>query len=313
MDGEAVRDFDEVKAEKASAMLKYNRLRNLTRLFRLVEVCVVLVLLSWTFSRLPFAVRISGDFFRRAARVVASPLFVFAVSNAIIAALIGRFSGENRGANNAAASAAAQRDNAAATAETEVYDEFVKNSDCINNNYSPSTTTNTNNISSNRLWHGTTAFLSENQEVAIESKTTEEQVVFQDKQIIVFSSSEANAGTCRRKEEEERGDDPVEADLRVFRRTKSEKYLEEGKARVKKAAAGKVLRRAETEKLNGGKGEEEVCPEDELSDEEFQRAVDEFIAKHLLFRRQESLCPVLHEDHNSTTTTTATAEYYSCK
>ncbi|KAL6220597.1 hypothetical protein ACLB2K_008353 [Fragaria x ananassa] len=81
---------DNVKAEKASAMRRYNRLRTIARLFRLAELCLAAVLLSWTFSRLPFALRVSVDYLRLFSNVVSSPLFVFLVCNAIIVSLFAK-------------------------------------------------------------------------------------------------------------------------------------------------------------------------------------------------------------------------------
>nr|XP_011468497.1 PREDICTED: uncharacterized protein LOC105352644 [Fragaria vesca subsp. vesca] len=76
---------DNIKAEKASAMRRYNLLRTIARLFRLAAV-----LLSWTFSHLPFALRVSVDYLRLFSGIVSSPLFVFLVCNAIIVSLFAK-------------------------------------------------------------------------------------------------------------------------------------------------------------------------------------------------------------------------------
>ncbi|RVX16519.1 hypothetical protein CK203_006232 [Vitis vinifera] len=68
-------DFDSVKAEKANAMLKYRRLRNVTKLFRFAELFLVLILFFWIFTHLPFAIQISGEYFRKISTVIASHLF----------------------------------------------------------------------------------------------------------------------------------------------------------------------------------------------------------------------------------------------
>ncbi|KAL6224599.1 hypothetical protein ACLB2K_003454 [Fragaria x ananassa] len=81
---------DNVKDEKASAMRRYNRLRTIARLFRLAELCLAAVLLSWTFSRLPFALRVSVDYLRLFSGVVSNPFFVFLVCNAIIVSLFAK-------------------------------------------------------------------------------------------------------------------------------------------------------------------------------------------------------------------------------
>ncbi|KAF8410568.1 hypothetical protein HHK36_003099 [Tetracentron sinense] len=110
-------DFDNVKVEKANAMLRYHRLRKIANLFRFVEICVALIMLSWFSTRLPIAIRISGEYFRDLCVVLVSPLFVFFVGNAIIITLFaksGQFSGEKPLGNNAG---------------TDLYHEFVKNSE----------------------------------------------------------------------------------------------------------------------------------------------------------------------------------------
>ncbi|TKY70421.1 hypothetical protein E2542_SST06711 [Spatholobus suberectus] len=63
-------------------MQRYNNmLSGITKTLRVLELCLALFFLSWFLTRLPFALRLSADYIR-------SPLFVFAVSNAIIAALL---------------------------------------------------------------------------------------------------------------------------------------------------------------------------------------------------------------------------------
>ncbi|KAH0971207.1 hypothetical protein GBA52_023363 [Prunus armeniaca] len=70
-------DFHDVKAEKASAMRRYNRIRSVAKLFRFAELGAGVVFVSWTFSRLPIALTLSRDYFRLLFGVVSSPLFVF--------------------------------------------------------------------------------------------------------------------------------------------------------------------------------------------------------------------------------------------
>ncbi|KAJ6919380.1 hypothetical protein NC651_013364 [Populus alba x Populus x berolinensis] len=244
-------NFDSVKVEKANAILKYNRLQNLTKLFRLLEFCLAIILLSWIFNKLPFAVKISGEFFRRLASIVASPLFVFLLSNGIIATLIaksGRFSGENYGADNA---------------DTQLHEDLIKNTG--------------NNRTTKKV----------------------EEVVFQEKHIII---SEENAFISTRENENE--DHDPEADMCAdpdsdrenlkIRRTKSGEMGRKNYVKEKKQ-----LRRSETEKL-GSRKENLFCREDGLSDEEFHRAIDEFIARHLRFRRQESMSVVVQNQSSST-------------
>lgn len=246
-------DFYDVKAEKASAMQRYNHLRSLTKLFRLAEVCVALLFLSWTFTRLPFAVKISGEYFRKLFSIIVSPLFVFMLCNAIIVSLIaksGRFSGQNR--------------STADNVETELYEEIIKNS-------------------SERA--------RSESESDIQSTAIEEEIVYDDKQIISEVSSTA---TVDEVDTDDTDSDPDSNHPKVYRRTQSEKFKRE----CSEKPHGE-LRRAETEKFRSTWKSGEECPpkklyaEDKLSDEEFNRTVEDFIAKQWRFRREESLAIVL--------------------
>ncbi|KAH0909055.1 hypothetical protein HID58_032376 [Brassica napus] len=106
--------FDNVKAEKAKALRRYNRFRSIGRFFRAAEVCVAVIFILWTFTRLPFAVQISREFLRRIAGVISTPLFVFLFGNCIVVALLAKSSvEENRGST-------------ASDAETEIYEALVR-------------------------------------------------------------------------------------------------------------------------------------------------------------------------------------------
>uniref|UniRef100_A0A6N2N3L0 DUF4408 domain-containing protein n=1 Tax=Salix viminalis TaxID=40686 RepID=A0A6N2N3L0_SALVM len=264
--------FVSVNAEKANALLKYNLVQTLTKLFRLLEFCLAMILLSWIFNQLPFAVKISGEYFRRLAGIIASPIFVFLLSNGIIATLIaksGRFPGVNYGADNA---------------DTQLHEELIKNTDNNRNCPKPFLSQNPNVL----LPHAATAS---------ETIKKVEEVVFQEKHIII---SEENTFISTREKENE--DHDPEADMYAdpdsdgenlkIRRTMSEEMGRKNYVKEKRQ-----LRRSETEKLGS---EEEILfrREDELNDEEFHRAIEEFIARHLRFRRQESMSVVV-QNHSS--------------
>ncbi|XP_021300866.1 uncharacterized protein LOC110429255 [Herrania umbratica] len=226
-------DFDNVKAEKVKAMRRYNRLRSFTKAFRFVELLVALLFLAWTFERVPFAVKISGEFVSRLGGVVASPLFVFLVCNVIIVILVAK-SGVFSAVHNA---------------DSKLYEEIVKNAD---------------------------------DRSKMESR---EEIVYQDKEIISVVSTCTH--TFEEMEPEPESDSDAEVDTpRVYRRCKSEKVaMKQSEEKVKKE-----LRRSETEKCRKFENiDEKLFPEDELSNEEFQRTIEDFIAKQLRFRREESL------------------------
>ncbi|XAR73844.1 hypothetical protein NMG60_11007949 [Bertholletia excelsa] len=238
-------EFDNVKAEKAKAIRRFNRLQTLAKLFRLAEICLGLVLLSWISAWLPFAVRISGEYFRRLIAVAVSPLFIFVLGNAIVVTLLaksGLFSGKNPAVDHA---------------ETDLYEELVKSSgkefDYGYENCSPS---------------------------------SESEVLYQDKEIISEASTVA-----RKVDEVENATDTV-PDKKSFQRTQSENLTRENLERP-----FAKLRRSQTEKCRKSMDSDEVPPEtgylvDELSNEEFQRTVEEFIAKQVKFHQAEKLAIV---------------------
>jgi hypothetical protein len=221
----------------------------ISKTIRIFELCIVLLLLSWTLTRLPLAVSISADYLRKLA---ANPLFIFAVSNAIIAALIaqsGRFSTQNSDDLSGAG---------------KIYSEFINNriavSDC--DQQPPSVTVDPPPV-----------------------EVVEEDVKCQDKEVIseivpisTVSDREAVAGS----------------DFASFRRSQSEKW----KGEAVKMKQRKQLRRSETEKLRETE-KENLYPQDKLSNEEFQRAIDAFIAKQMRFLREESSAIVVHNTSSS--------------
>lgn len=246
-------DFDSVEAEKSSAMRKYNRLRSLAKLFRFAELFVALLTLSWTFTRLPFAVKISGEYCRKLFAVIVSPLFVFILCNGIIVSLIaksGRFSGQNQSANNV---------------EAELYDDIIKNS------------------SSERTRSESE---SETESSAVEN------IVYDDKQVIcevnttATTRNEVNTATdhsdpdsdhpkaYRRTQSEKFNRECSVKNHGELRRSETEKFRD-------------IMKSCEDYPP------EKLTPQDKLSDEEFNLTVEAFIAQQLRFRREECLSIVL--------------------
>lgn len=85
MDSASSHEFDNVKAEKAKAMRRYQRTRELRTLAHVLELLLALFLLSWYSSGLSAA---AGGFLRRLAGLLARPLVVFLISNGIIAIIV---------------------------------------------------------------------------------------------------------------------------------------------------------------------------------------------------------------------------------
>ncbi|CAN4080110.1 unnamed protein product [Withania somnifera] len=238
-------DFGTDKMENR-VILIFHSFKSVAKLFRILELCVGVFVLLWSSTRLPFAVKISGEYFRKLISIILSPLFIFLISNLIVLTLFfksGRFSGDSSTLCN--------------TAETELYDSFVAKEDCSGN------------------------FIAGNNS----SEPAREETVYQDKRTIL----EVNAPAISESET------VIEKDFcsQIPRRTKSEKF----ERASNKEIYGK-LRRSETEmcRKNDSSGDpsETLYPVDELSNEEFQKAIEDFIARQIKFHQEEKLAIVLH-------------------
>ncbi|KAJ9704755.1 hypothetical protein PVL29_003009 [Vitis rotundifolia] len=211
-------EIDSIKVEKANAILRYRQLRKITNLFRVIEVCLVLILVSKFSLQLPFAIKVSGEYFRDLSVTLISPRFVFVVGNAIIIILFaksGQFSGQNQ---------AGKYD------ETHLYNEIVEKS--------------------------------EKGRMEI-STSTEETVVMVD----TYTTHEA----------------------KVYRRTQSENPIKDNSDKT-----CRELRRSVTEKcMKSTDSCEKNYSEDDMSNEEFRRAVEAFIARQQRFRREEESMAVV--------------------
>ncbi|CAN4083324.1 unnamed protein product [Withania somnifera] len=233
-------DFTTNKMENRVILL-FHSFKSVAKLFRIVELCVGVFVLLWSCTRLPFAVKISGEYFRNFITVILSPLFIFLISNLIVLTLFFK-SGDSSTVCH--------------STENELYDSFVAKEDCSGN------------------------FDAGNSS----SSPAREDTVYQDKQTIL----EVNASKISESET------VTEKDIcsQIPRRTKSEKF-ERGS---NKEIYGK-LRRSETEMCrkidNSGNSSETVYPVDELSSEEFQKAIEDFIARQIKFHQEEKLAIVL--------------------
>ncbi|XP_059658448.1 uncharacterized protein LOC132304741 [Cornus florida] len=226
-------DFDNVKVENANAMLRFHRLQKVAKLFRLLELCLVLVLISWTSTRLPFAVKISGEYFRKLLAIIVSPIFIFVLSNGIVVTLFAK-SGQLSG----------QTPTVVDNAETYLCEEVMKNSenqfDFRSKIYTP--------------------------------VPEPEEIVFVDKQII------CEVNTVTSNNESTMVASPV-MESKTFRRTRSENLKRE----ISSEKSHEKLRRSDTDKFLNDMYSDEFLPEkpclfEKLSNEEFQRRIEAFIA-----------------------------------
>lgn len=232
--------------------LKPNAIRThfaaISKTIRIFELCIVFLILSWTLTRLPLAVSISAEYLRKLA---ANPLFIFAVSNAIIAALFaqsGRFSDENSEDHSGAG---------------KLYRELMNCRIAVSDRdiQPPSSTVDPPSAT-------------------VDLPPVTAEVTCQDKEVISETVPapvipDREIGVC--------------SDFANYRRTQSEKW----KGEAGKMKQRKQLRRSETEKLLET-SKENLYPQDKLSNEEFQRTIDAFIAKQMRFLREESSAIVVH-------------------
>ncbi|CAN1225610.1 hypothetical protein LINPERPRIM_LOCUS2521 [Linum perenne] len=212
------------------------------------------------FTHLPIAFQISGHFLRRLATIIESPLSVFLICNAIIVTLIvksGIFAAEKN-------------------ADENLYPEILKSNDQKSVSEIP-----LDAVEKEQTQEQEAATLFQDKEIIVSPVKSiavcqTDDAVVDSKKDVVFYSSESESEVDKGK---------------VFRRTRSENMQ---RRRGEKASDRKKLQRSETEKSRKMvKACEEREEEEDLSDEEFQRAVEEFIAKNLRLRRQETLGVVL--------------------
>lgn len=245
-------EFDNVKSEKAKAMVKYRRMRKVANMFRLFEIVLALILFSWLSTCLPSVVQISVHYLKKLSVVVVSPRFVFFIGNAIILTLFlnsGHFS---------------KKEPKEKEENTNLYEEFVKSSETRQKIY------------------------------AQEAKSPVQEIVYQDKQTVheqiavppvaihPASPPLTPKGGRRR-----------DAQKKTYRRSKSESVKT-----VVEENPQKELRRSETETRqvleNSGKSIAEL----EMSNEEFQKTIEAFIAKQAKFHWEESMAIVVQNHHS---------------
>lgn len=210
-------DISTVKSTDKSfpAICSFCGVGELKKLLRIAEIFLLLLLLTWTSTRLPFALRTTADYLRRLLSVVVSHLFIFFLSNAIVLILF--FKSRSLFLHHMT---------------------FQDHREIISLDFCQDF-------------------------VAGESlRPAEEVVVYQDKRTILEVTK-----------------------VRVHKRSQSENFRREIKSE---------LRRSETTEKMPRRSAAEVV--DELSNEEFQRAIDAFIAKQIKFHQQEKLAIVLHQN-----------------
>ena len=220
-------EITNIKVEKANAIHKHRRIRKMASLFRIVEICVILILVSRFTLQLPFAVKISAEYFKDFALFLVSPRFVFILGNVIVAILFGK-SGQF-----------SLQDSAKKDPANDFYREFVQKSE------------KTQNIH------------------RYEVENREKKSICTEKLLCDEAYTSLQTKGYRRSQSEN------------FKRVNCEKSCRE-------------LRRGGTEKFkkSTNPGERLVkssFPEDKMSNEEFRRTIEAFIARQQKFRMEEEL------------------------
>nr|BAF98220.1 CM0216.380.nc [Lotus japonicus] len=313
--------FNNLQAGRANAILKHDKLRRITSLLRIIEVCVLVVLVSRFSMKLPGSVRNTSEYLREFSLFMNSPRFVFLIGNAIIITLFaqyGQFSAQGSAEN-------------VVQTEPDLYQEFLQKS---TTKYREKQSIRTEEDIENRIINGEIEKSPENNENFSSIGESGYTMIngeinkFLENNEICESTVETGYGM---KNQRIRTEDGVESkringeienypeNKEIFPRTVETGYIiksgkfDEGKIKwsekqrtkteeanfglkVKKdyrrcetevlSKPHHVLRRCETE--NGRKSIEASPAEDEMSNEEFRRIVEAFIAKEQRIRREEA-------------------------
>ncbi|XP_021714560.1 uncharacterized protein LOC110682527 [Chenopodium quinoa] len=245
----------------SSFMKLCRQLQSLAKLFRFVEVCILVIFLSWLSAHLPFAVRISGEYFRKLVSLILCPTSIFLLGNAIVVTLLvksGLFSGD----------CSSSIDNAVA----ELYNEFRSEDD----DDIPVL------VKEEIVYQDKEIICEENVKKPLVSKVVLEEI----KPKAVFSDE---------KTPETVFSDEKEVEVKAsYRRSQSENMMKRECVENKQ----EKLRRSETDiywrSLTGDESTAEELMEDGMSSDEFRRTIEAFIAKQVSFHREERLSVVLH-------------------
>lgn len=233
--------------EKANARLRHRRLQKITAMFRLMEFCILLIIISRFTVQLPVAFKVSGEYFRGLSVTAVSPGFVFILGNAIVLVLF--LKSGHTSAKNGDTTSNGKRD---------LYDEYVK----INSEKNPS--------------------------IYKEENTTSKKQRKQSSSSCVSRAVAVNSDACN-----SHSDNTKERKVKI-QRSQSENLKRAVQQQQQQECAGLELRRSATVKCRGHVDNEEKPAvlgsshkEDEMSNEEFRRTVEAFIARQQRALREE--------------------------
>ncbi|XP_023532809.1 uncharacterized protein LOC111794869 [Cucurbita pepo subsp. pepo] len=265
--------FCDIRTEKMNAILKYRQLRKIANLFRFIELCLILVVISKLSIHLPSAFKNSGEYFRCLSMTLISPRFVFLIGNAIVITLFaksGQFSGTDLSKKNSVA---------------DLYEEFIQNSE-----------------KNQRTRRAEIKYRIKQIDSGSGNVQGDASIDYRIKQIdsgsgsgnvhgdasIKYRIKQIDSGSGNASITIKKIGNPEE--IKHYRRSQSEKI-----AVVQRENPHSKLSRSETEKskkiVRLSEGTEQISyPEDGMSNEEFQEMVEAFIARQQRLRREEEFC-----------------------
>ncbi|KAI9127775.1 hypothetical protein K1719_000768 [Acacia pycnantha] len=251
-----------LKAKKIIAM-KQQKLRWISNLFRLVEVCAVLILISRFSFQVPVAVKNSGDYFRGFSIFMVSPPFVFLMGNVIIVTLFAQ-SGQFSALGSKPKSS-----------ESDLYHQFIEN---ITKN--EKIKEEQNNSPEKQIIRtedeGNQKYLENDSIRTQDPKKYQKTVTSEGNKNPQEGMKKEISDQLKIKWLEKKNVRTGDRKCLDYRRSQTEKSME-----VKREKPRSVLKRSETEKITSS------YEEDGMSNEEFRRIVEEFIARQQKLRREE--------------------------
>lgn len=245
-----------LKAEKAKAIHKHRQRQKLASFLRFAEVCAVLVLISKLSVQISIAVKNSSVYFQDVSVFVVDHRFAFLIGNVIIIALFtlsGHFSAPNSESKGS---------------EPDFYQEFIQNSTRSLEKQSIKTEYG---IKSPEIYEDRPNNFPENQ-ITNTERLEGNQIKYRENQ-----SPKNIIGTENNENKKTEDTTNRSVEVTVYRRCRSLSCTMESEK------SKPVLRRSETENSRK-KGS---YPEDGMSNEEFRRTIEAFIARQQRLRMEE--------------------------
>ncbi|PHT92721.1 hypothetical protein T459_00603 [Capsicum annuum] len=238
-----------IKVEKANAKLRYKKRQRVTTLFRFIEFCIFFVIISRFSTQLPLGIKLSTDYFKGVGVTLISPRFVFVLGNVIVIILFLK-SGQSSDTTN--------------NVKIDLYDEYKQK--CSTNK----------EVCCEQI---------EKQSILVE-KAYFEQIKKQRKQSIHVEKA-----YCEQSKKQRKQSTHVERQVtKKIPRSHSDNSLylssDEKKHPRKSLMRSATVRYTENVKPTTTMTTTSY-PEDEMSNEEFRKTVENFIARQQRFLREE--------------------------